>query len=143
MPAVDHWWVCSPLGLVADALGVLDELEVSRSRIHRELFYVGDEPPRRVHHADADTGPGAAVMAVSTAATSSASRRACPIRRAQQARADLRSRARAGSALPNASPGRVTMRRNYALEDSELAAGYVLTCQSLPVTDAVTVSYDS
>jgi ring-1,2-phenylacetyl-CoA epoxidase subunit PaaE len=35
------------------------------------------------------------------------------------------------------------MRRNYALEDSELAAGYVLTCQSLPVTDAVTVDYDS
>jgi ring-1,2-phenylacetyl-CoA epoxidase subunit PaaE len=35
------------------------------------------------------------------------------------------------------------MRRNYALEDSELAAGYVLTCQSLPVTGAVTVDYDS
>jgi ring-1,2-phenylacetyl-CoA epoxidase subunit PaaE len=35
------------------------------------------------------------------------------------------------------------MRRNYALEDDELAAGYVLTCQALPATDAVTVDYDS
>ena len=35
------------------------------------------------------------------------------------------------------------MRRNFALEDPELAAGYVLTCQSLPVTQALTVDYDS
>jgi ring-1,2-phenylacetyl-CoA epoxidase subunit PaaE len=35
------------------------------------------------------------------------------------------------------------MRRNYALEPSEVAAGYVLTCQALPTTDAVTVDFDS
>ena len=35
------------------------------------------------------------------------------------------------------------MRRNYALEASEVAAGFVLTCQSLPVSDTVTVDYDS
>ena len=34
------------------------------------------------------------------------------------------------------------MRRNYALEAGEVEAGYVLTCQSLPVTDTVTVDYD-
>jgi ring-1,2-phenylacetyl-CoA epoxidase subunit PaaE len=39
--------------------------------------------------------------------------------------------------------GKVTMRRNYALEPEEVAAGYVLTCQSLPASDAVTVTYDS
>jgi ring-1,2-phenylacetyl-CoA epoxidase subunit PaaE len=35
------------------------------------------------------------------------------------------------------------MRRNYALEPEELAAGYVLTCQSLPVSDELTVDYDA
>jgi ring-1,2-phenylacetyl-CoA epoxidase subunit PaaE len=36
----------------------------------------------------------------------------------------------------------VNLRRNFALETSELAAGFVLTCQSLPVSDAVTVDFD-
>jgi ring-1,2-phenylacetyl-CoA epoxidase subunit PaaE len=35
------------------------------------------------------------------------------------------------------------MRRNYALEPAEVAAGYVLTCQTLPVSDAVTVDFDA
>jgi ring-1,2-phenylacetyl-CoA epoxidase subunit PaaE len=38
--------------------------------------------------------------------------------------------------------GEVNLRRNFALEPSELAAGFVLTCQSLPVSDAVTVDFD-
>jgi ring-1,2-phenylacetyl-CoA epoxidase subunit PaaE len=35
------------------------------------------------------------------------------------------------------------MRRNYALEPAEVAAGYVLTCQSLPASDRVTVDFDA
>ncbi len=38
--------------------------------------------------------------------------------------------------------GEVSMRRNFALEEKELAAGYVLTCQARPVTDRVTVDFD-
>ncbi len=38
--------------------------------------------------------------------------------------------------------GQVDMDANYALEDYEIARGFVLTCQSYPVTDRVTVDYD-
>jgi ring-1,2-phenylacetyl-CoA epoxidase subunit PaaE len=38
--------------------------------------------------------------------------------------------------------GRVRMDRNFALDASDLAAGFILTCQSHPLTERVTVSYD-
>jgi len=39
--------------------------------------------------------------------------------------------------------GQVEMEVNYALEADELAAGFILTCQSHPRTDRVTVDFDS
>jgi ring-1,2-phenylacetyl-CoA epoxidase subunit PaaE len=38
--------------------------------------------------------------------------------------------------------GEIDMDVNFALEDYELARGFVLTCQSHPVSDRVTVDYD-
>lgn len=38
--------------------------------------------------------------------------------------------------------GEVEMMVNHALEDYEVRAGYVLSCQSFPLTDRVVVSYD-
>ena len=38
--------------------------------------------------------------------------------------------------------GEVRMKRNWALAERDLAAGYVLTCQSLPLTDVVQVDFD-
>jgi ring-1,2-phenylacetyl-CoA epoxidase subunit PaaE len=38
--------------------------------------------------------------------------------------------------------GEVTMEKNYTLEQHEIDAGFVLTCQCHPVSDRVVVSYD-
>jgi ring-1,2-phenylacetyl-CoA epoxidase subunit PaaE len=38
--------------------------------------------------------------------------------------------------------GEVKMAKNYALEPHEVAAGFVLTCQSYPLTERVSISYD-
>jgi ring-1,2-phenylacetyl-CoA epoxidase subunit PaaE len=38
--------------------------------------------------------------------------------------------------------GRVEMDKNFTLEPWEIQRGFVLTCQSRPLTDKVVVSYD-
>ncbi|MEO5934397.1 MAG: 1,2-phenylacetyl-CoA epoxidase subunit PaaE [Duganella sp.] len=38
--------------------------------------------------------------------------------------------------------GQVDMDVNYALEDYEIARGYVLSCQSFPITDKVVIDFD-
>jgi ring-1,2-phenylacetyl-CoA epoxidase subunit PaaE len=38
--------------------------------------------------------------------------------------------------------GQVTMKKNYGLTDQEVAQGYVLTCQSVPASDTVELTYD-
>ena len=48
-----------------------------------------------------------------------------------------------GTCRAQVRAGEVRMRRNFALEDAEVAAGYVLTCQSLPVSAELTVDYDA
>lgn len=39
--------------------------------------------------------------------------------------------------------GKVQMEKNFALTDSEVAEGYILTCQSHPITPVVKVDYDA
>ena len=39
--------------------------------------------------------------------------------------------------------GTVEMNQNYGLSESEVAAGYVLTCQAIPTSEEVALSYDT
>jgi ferredoxin len=47
-----------------------------------------------------------------------------------------------GTCIATLTEGKVTMRVNDVLEDDEIAEGYVLTCQSVPDTENVTVVYE-
>ena len=38
--------------------------------------------------------------------------------------------------------GKVQMKTNYGLSEAEVASGYVLTCQAVPLTEDVTLDYD-
>jgi 3-ketosteroid 9alpha-monooxygenase subunit B len=44
--------------------------------------------------------------------------------------------------IAHITEGEIKMRVNDALDDDEIADGWVLTCQSEPITPDVTVSYD-
>jgi ring-1,2-phenylacetyl-CoA epoxidase subunit PaaE len=148
VPAVDHWWLCGPFEMVEGALGVLAGLGVPRGRVHRELFYVEDVPPPEATHAELPAGPGAEVTIVldGRSSTVTVPPGTAILDGGQQARPDLPFACKGGvcgTCRAQVTSGKVTMRRNYALEPEEVAAGYVLTCQSLPATDTVTVNYDS
>jgi ferredoxin len=47
-----------------------------------------------------------------------------------------------GTCMALLTDGRATMRVNDALTEDEVAEGYVLTCQAIPDTPSITVTYD-
>ena len=47
-----------------------------------------------------------------------------------------------GTCMARITEGNARMVNNDALEDDEVAEGYVLTCQALPTTPTVRVTYD-
>jgi ring-1,2-phenylacetyl-CoA epoxidase subunit PaaE len=148
VPAVDHWWLCGPFAMVTDAIGVLRELGVDGARIHRELFWVGDDPPAEAVHDDAPVGEGASLTVILDGRSSTLTLPAgTPVLDgAQRARPDLPFACKGGvcgTCRARVTSGAAVMRRNYALEEREIDAGYVLTCQALPQTGEITVDYDS
>lgn len=147
VPAVDHWWLCGPYAMVTGAVDVLTELGVGRERIHRELFWVGDDPPVETRH-DEVPGDGARVTIVLDGRSSTLTLPAgsTVLDGAQASRPDLPFACKGGvcgTCRALCTSGEVSMRRNYALEDDEVAAGYVLTCQAVPVSEEVTVDFDA
>ena len=48
-----------------------------------------------------------------------------------------------GGARAKVLEGTVEMAMNYSLTDDEVAEGYVLTCQAMPRSERVVVSYDA
>jgi len=146
--AVDHWWLCGPHRMVEDAIGLLTELGVPRQRIHRELFYVEDAPPAQATHAEAPAGPGAEVTVLldGRRSTTTVPAGTPVLDGAQRVRPDLPFACKGGvcgTCRARLVEGEVTMRRNYALEQEELDAGYILTCQSLPASPGLIVDYDA
>ncbi|MBQ1092497.1 1,2-phenylacetyl-CoA epoxidase subunit PaaE [Streptomyces sp. B93] len=145
----DHWWLCGPHGMVRDAQRVLSGLGVPGDRVHRELFYADDEPVREVRHEE--SGPRGPVSQVTVTLDGRSTTAALPRDRsllegAQRTRPDLPFACKGGvcgTCRALVTDGRADMRRNYALEDAEVTAGYVLTCQSYPVSETLTVDYDS
>src|SRR5262245_1728435 len=47
-----------------------------------------------------------------------------------------------GTCMGKLVEGRATMRVNDALEEDEVDEGYILTCQAIPDTESISVSYD-
>ncbi|MGC0366190.1 ring-1,2-phenylacetyl-CoA epoxidase subunit PaaE [Rhodococcus sp. 27YEA15] len=146
---VDGFWLCGPFGMVNDAQDVLGELGVSKARIHHELFYVDDAaPPQAVHREKGIEGPGSEVTITldGRSTTATLPRDQSILDSSEQYRSDLPFACKGGvcgTCRAKVTCGDVEMRRNYALEDYEVDAGFVLTCQTFPTGEKVTVDFDA
>lgn len=145
---VDHWWLCGPLGMTEAAVEVLTGFGVPRKKVHRELFYVDEPPPSPHRPEEVVAGETSEVTVVlnSRSTTLTLPRSESVLDAAQKVRGDLPFACKGGvcgTCRARVTDGEVTMRRNFALEEDEVAAGFVLTCQTRPVSDAVTVDFDS
>jgi ring-1,2-phenylacetyl-CoA epoxidase subunit PaaE len=144
----DHVWLCGPHAMLMDALEVLAELGVPKERIHFELFYV-DAPPPELHRADAVVEGETSEVTISLdgrTTTSPMPKAETILDAAGRTRNDLPFACKGGvcgTCRALVRDGEVDMRRNYALDEDEVERGFVLTCQTHPVSDAVTVDYDA
>lgn len=147
VPAVDHWWLCGPFGMVTDAIEVLGEAGVPAGRVHRELFWVDELPPAPRREEPGIEGPSSEVTVVldGRATTVTVAEGDSVLEGAQRVRPDLPFACKGGvcgTCRARVTEGEVTMRRNFALDPAELAAGFVLTCQSQPATAKLAVTFD-
>ncbi|MGW5349342.1 2Fe-2S iron-sulfur cluster-binding protein [Streptomyces sp. NPDC004031] len=142
---VDGWYLCGPLGLVGAAERALRGLGVPRSRVHQEIFHV-DEPPA--------PGAAAAIPGGGTVRATLDGRAGSWRSQAGESVLEtvLRNRPDApfackggvcGTCRSRLVSGEVRMDRNFALEPEETEAGYVLACQSHPLTPEVEVDFDA
>jgi ring-1,2-phenylacetyl-CoA epoxidase subunit PaaE len=153
---VDEWFLCGPFDMVRDARLALAGRGVAAERIHQELFHVGALPPPApagngrlgAEHGTA-TADGHSTVTVSLdgrTTTFGLARRGAPILEAVlRVRQDAPYACKSGvcgSCRARLLDGTVDMARNYALEQDEIARGYVLTCQSHPTSEKVVLDYD-
>ena len=146
---VDAWFICGPGPMMDAAEASLKGNEVAHERIHLERFTAG-RPSAALAAAMAQAQAEAAGLTMSVTLDGrtrriefdghnildSARDAGLPAPFACKAGVCATCRARVTS-------GKVEMAVHYGLSDDEVAAGYVLTCQSVPVGEGVAIDYDA
>ncbi|MEU3337092.1 1,2-phenylacetyl-CoA epoxidase subunit PaaE [Streptomyces sp. NPDC006668] len=143
---VAGWFLCGPYGLVQQAERTLRGLGVPRARIHEEIFHVDSAQPVT------GTTIGAAPAHSTVTARLDGRGGTWPVQEGESLLDTvLRNRPDApyackggvcGTCRAFLVTGEVRMDRNFALEPEETEAGYVLACQSHPVTEKVELDFD-
>jgi ring-1,2-phenylacetyl-CoA epoxidase subunit PaaE len=146
---VDEWFLCGPYGMVIDVRGVLAERGTPDRSVHTELFHVENEPapPRPAEERpDPDAATAVTIMLDGRESAFTMRRDERVLDAALRVRGELPYACKGGvcsTCRARLVEGEVRMAHNYALEPDEVAAGYVLTCQSEPVSDTLVVDYDA
>jgi ring-1,2-phenylacetyl-CoA epoxidase subunit PaaE len=145
---IDEAFLCGPTGLLEGGQTALLRLGVPAARIHVERFTVDGAPVRGLIRSQGQPETPAARVRVRL----NGSEHLVPLVAGETI---IEAGLRHGLEMPYScrggmcctcraklTEGQVKMDRNYSLEPWELEAGYVLTCQSHPLSPTVTVDYD-
>lgn len=144
--SVDAWYLCGPFEMVTEARKLIEGKGVGSERVHDELFFAGPVDPAAV--VPPETIEGSVELRVTLGGRSTETRmdpEMSVLDAAIRVRRELPFSCKGGmcaTCKARVIEGEVEMDKNYALVDSELEAGYVLTCQSHPRTDRLVVDYD-
>jgi ring-1,2-phenylacetyl-CoA epoxidase subunit PaaE len=146
---IDAAFVCGPAGMMDDVSASLQAHGLPKDRIKIELFAASI--PKHAHVPHAQPLPGGRECQVTV--IQDGVRRGFTVEKDKEPLLDAA--LRQGIELPYSCKGgvcatcrcklvegEVDMDANFALEDYEVARGFILSCQSYPVTDRVVVDFD-
>jgi ring-1,2-phenylacetyl-CoA epoxidase subunit PaaE len=150
--SVDECFICGPEEMMREVTQALAAHGVDQSRIHFELFTTpGEVKQRQAQRQREAVGRDRTVSQITVRIDG----QQVDFELAQNEASILEGGLAVGLELPFSCKGgvcstcrakvvvgEVEMDVNYALEDYEVEAGYVLTCQSYPLTERVVLDYD-
>lgn len=145
--AAEGWYLCGPFDMVTTGRSTLIGLGIDAGAIHDELFFAGPPDPTAPPPEPA-AGEGSVELTVILDGRAVETRmrpETSILDAALRVRSELPFSCKGGMCATckgRIEEGEVRMDKNYALIDSEVESGYVLTCQSHPLTDRVVVRYD-
>jgi ring-1,2-phenylacetyl-CoA epoxidase subunit PaaE len=143
----DRWFLCGPFELVAGARRLLASRGVRPDQISDELFFAGPLDLSTLPAEPLDE-PGTVNLTFTLQGRTSTTRmlpETAVLDAALRVRRELPFSCKGGmcaSCKARLIEGQVRMNKNWALIESELRSGYILTCQSHPLSDRLVVDYD-
>ena len=143
---VDEAFVCGPAGMIDDAVNALGAAGLAEQHIHVERF--GDANSATAHHVEAGDADHAQVTLVMDGLGRQIEFRLSDpsiLDAARRSGLDVPYACKAGvcsTCKGKLLEGEVRMDRNFALTPAEVAQGFVLCCQSHPLTSQVTITLD-
>jgi ring-1,2-phenylacetyl-CoA epoxidase subunit PaaE len=137
-----HFYICGPGDMIEKTADFLESINVPKKHIHKEYFTTPDTEDKK----------GTISEAVSLKVTlkgETFETTLPPGKTILDVLVDMKkdppyscTSGACSTCIAKVTEGKVVMDSCYALEDDEVEAGYILTCQSKPDSNKITITYD-